>query len=117
MLSAVPSAEGRQEVEAPFTEKIHGIATGFELAKTSQIGKMNLAVLSAHFKALQTPGKSEEKAFVRRPKGGVMPLPDFPALLLSFISAAGISLLTFFLPAQKESKRDFLEFFIFKVLL
>jgi len=34
MLSAVPSAEGRQEVEAAFAEKIHSIATEFEQPKT-----------------------------------------------------------------------------------
>jgi len=41
-----------------------------------------------------------------------MPFPDFPALPLSFIRAAGISLLTFFLPAQKESKSVFKGFLI-----
>jgi len=66
------------------------------------ITTLKLAVLSAHFKALQTPGKSEEKAFVRRPKGGVMPLPDFSALLLSFISAAVLSLLLSFCPLRKK---------------
>ncbi|OHD54649.1 MAG: hypothetical protein A2Y33_02395 [Spirochaetes bacterium GWF1_51_8] len=42
----------------------------------------------------------------------VAPDSDFPALLLSFISAVVLSLLTFFLPAQKESKSILVDFLL-----
>jgi len=40
----------------------------------------------------------------------VAPVLDFPALPQSFISAAALSLLTFFLTVQKESKSEFMDF-------
>jgi len=61
------------------------------------------AVSTAHFKALQTPGKSEEKAFVRRTEGRSYTFSGFSGSSLELYQRGGY-FFAYFLSARSERK-------------
>jgi len=86
--------------------KRRGITAGQATKRYNCIPELKLAVLPARYKALLTTGKSRKGAcpsmILFAYHGAwlrVKPFLDFQALLLSFICATALSLLTFFLAA------------------